>query len=92
MKNFKKYLAGATLIVVLLVGLYKIVAISFEKGIYEYNVIGALYELTWLPLLLCLGALPILWLVYMFRREVAFKKGVAYIGVCVLSIIGVLCL
>ena len=90
MKNFQKYLTSVTLTVILLIGLYKIVAVSFDGGIYKYAVIGALYEITWLPLLLCLAALPVLWVVYMLRKEVGFKKGISYIGVCVLFILGVL--
>lgn len=92
MKDLKKYMGKATLAVVLAIAFYKIIDASFEGGIYKYTVVGAVFEMTWLPLLLCLAALPILWLVYMLRKEVAFKKGITYIGVCVLSIVGVLCL
>ncbi|SFJ64004.1 hypothetical protein [Myroides guanonis] len=90
MKDFKKYLPSATLVIVLLIGLYKIVAVSIDGGIYEYALIGALYELTWLPLLLCLAAMPILWVMYILRKEVGFKKGITYVGICFLGILGVL--
>lgn len=90
MKDFKKYLPSATLVIVLLIGLYKIVAVSIDGGIYEYALIGALYELTWLPLLLCLAAMPILWVMYILRKEVGFKKGITYVGICFLAILGVL--
>lgn len=90
MKNFKKYLARFTLVVVLLIGVYKIIAVSFDNGIYEYPIIGVVYEMTWLPLLICLATLPVLWMVHMLRKEIEIKKGISYMGICILSILGVL--
>lgn len=90
MRKFKDYIGAVTLVVVCWITFIKIIDATIEGGVYRYIVIGAIFEMTWLFSLLCLAVLPILWLVYILRKEIAFKKGGVYIGICVLTILGVL--
>lgn len=45
-----------------------------ENGIYTYPAIGAIFELLWLPSVISLFALPVIWLVYAYKKKVSWKQ------------------
>lgn len=44
------------------------------NGIYTQPLLGALYELLWLPLLAALFSIPVVWFVLACRKKVAWTK------------------
>jgi len=57
------------------------------NGIYTYSLIGAIYEFLWLPLLVSLFGIPLVWLVLAIKKKTAWSK---LILPCVLSGITIL--
>lgn len=53
--------------------LFYLSSLILIKNIYDYAVIGALFELLWLPALLLLFGVPIFMLVQLFRKKLRFN-------------------
>lgn len=45
-----------------------------ENGIYSYRLVGALFELLWLPTIATLFGLPIAWFVLAYKKKVRWKQ------------------
>jgi len=45
-----------------------------ENGIYTYRVVGAIFELVWLPSIATLFGLPMAWFVLVYKKKVRWKQ------------------
>ncbi|MBB1150086.1 MULTISPECIES: hypothetical protein [unclassified Myroides] len=45
-----------------------------ENGIYTFTVLGAIYEMLWLPSVAALFSLPLAWLIFAFKKKVAWNQ------------------
>ncbi|MEK6452060.1 MULTISPECIES: hypothetical protein [unclassified Myroides] len=55
-----------------------------EEGIYGNALIGAVYEILWLPLLISITVLPFIWGHSLWKNKVDKLKGLSFIGVFIL--------
>ncbi len=44
------------------------------NGIYTYTLLGAMYEILWLPLVVALFGLPLVWFVLVYKKKVSWKQ------------------
>lgn len=71
-----KILKTITIIDVLLVASFLGIAKlydSAESGIYQVKVLGAIYEIVWLPLIVTLFALPFIWIFLTVKKKISFN-------------------
>ncbi len=47
---------------------------TLEHGIYQYPIVGAIYEMTWLPMLLLLFLLFIVYIVFLIKKTITIKQ------------------
>lgn len=78
--NTITYAALLTMIVFL------VLSNSLSNGVYTYNVLGALFEMLWLPLLLIVACAPVCYISFKFKSKVSSKKIIIPILLCVCMI------
>ncbi|TDS52725.1 hypothetical protein [Myroides indicus] len=59
-------------VVVFFLGIAKLYEIT-ESGIYQAKVLGAIYEIVWLPLIVTLFALPFIWIFLTVKKKISFS-------------------
>lgn len=69
MNKNAKILGVLTGAVVVLVCLWMLLAVQLSEGIYSIPVLGALFEMTWFPLLGLLFTLPFVWGYFFYKKR-----------------------
>ncbi|MBW3519361.1 hypothetical protein [Flavobacterium sp. NKUCC04_CG] len=60
---------------------------SKESGVYQHAVVGALFELLWIPVLAVLFCSPIFCLYFMYKERFRFSRLWLLLGVTLISIV-----
>ncbi len=60
---------------------------SKESGLYQYAVLGVLFELVWIPVLVVLFCSPIVCLYFMYKDRFRFSRLWLLLGVSLVSIV-----
>lgn len=75
-------------VILLLSGLSSLFWIVGQKiNVYQYKVVGAIYEILWLPVILCIISIPIL--SFYFWREEKFKIASKFLYLLVGSLLSI---
>ncbi|WP_158962375.1 hypothetical protein [Myroides fluvii] len=85
--KFTFALHGLSFLSTLLIIGFALLSRTGTNGIYTYRLLGAIYELLWLPLLAALFGIPLVWLVLAIKKKTAWSN---LILPCILSGITIL--
>lgn len=69
MNRNTKILGLVTATVVVLVCLWMVLSVQLSEGIYGIPVLGAVFEMTWFPLLGLLFTLPFVWGYFFYKKR-----------------------
>lgn len=61
--------------------------INLPDGVYQYTLLGAIYEMIWLPLLFVLGCVPIAYFILRMNKKISTNKIIIPIALSILVII-----
>ena len=76
-----------TIILIINVLFLAVWMVAYNSNVYKVALVGAIYEMIWLPLIICLFALPIV--SFIFWRKDSFKIKSKFLYLIILAVLSI---